>query len=117
MARYDKATRRAIVKRVKELVKETGHVDFIFITETLKKEGVTAPDGGELQYRTIRQVANKAGVRARRKRRDADQHRTTATATRSPGSSDQDAMFDLILGSDLDDERKVRMLKALRLTE
>ncbi len=124
--KYSLEDRKAIRKRIKQLIVDEKILSRETLCERLTAEGFTAPDGGPLKVQTVQSQCNYLGKVAR----------ITAGYRRNPlhqrpefvgpeptrvkqkhSESDRDVMTDLILGANLSPEKKIAMLKGLRGAE
>lgn len=112
--KYDRQTRQQIRKRILSFYREG--LGYEAMTEKLKQEGFSAPNGSELKTSTVVCQGLQAGIRLRRKsKRDKKQESSVGVSFTPVGpQTDADVLIDLVLAAKVPAETKVNLIKNLR---
>lgn len=114
MPRFTRTERHRARAVLRRFYKETN--DREVLAERMNSTGITGPGGQPWTKRIVQNQLSQMGPKFKKFRKGSNRSDAAPveTPSRKPKNSDKDALFDLILDSDMGDMQKVNLIKALR---
>jgi hypothetical protein len=118
-AMWDTQTRKAIRRRVKEIMSENPKLKYIGLAEKLNAEGFKGPSGEPIAEHMAGVVARSVGCgkhkRIRAMKRYSQNHsKPQAPVFPKQSQDDTQVLMDLVIDSKLSDKVKISVLRSLR---
>jgi hypothetical protein len=110
--KYDKTTRKLLRKRIRELIR--GQQKSRSEAFEILKNEFNNPDGSPLKESAFAFQCLAVGFRQRRPKHSTVPQFAPAIQPVPNAQSDENTLFELILDSNLDAEKKINLLKGLR---